>query len=125
MEDLPDYWSVEKKHARHLESMKEESLSQLELTEDYEKGHFGEHVRILGFNQGGEYMLENWEVNTTLDYAIGHICRVFVHHTEGYDTERKEVVVNCFTIGGHSGGPCVNEDGKVVGILSRHDGTGQ
>jgi len=125
MKDLPSYSWADKKFARYLESMEKESLSQLELTEDYEKGHFGDHMRILGFNQGGEGRLEKGEVNTTLDHAIGYICRVFVHHAGRDDTERKEVVVNCFTIGGHSGGPCVDEDGKVVGILSRHDGTGQ
>ena len=34
---------------------------------------------------------------------------------------RKEVAVICPTIGGHSGGPCVNQQGEVIGILSRAD----
>ena len=34
---------------------------------------------------------------------------------------RKEVVVICPTIGGHSGGPCVNQAGQVIGLLSRAD----
>lgn len=34
---------------------------------------------------------------------------------------RSEIVVICPTIGGHSGGPCVNQQGEVIGILSRVD----
>ena len=34
---------------------------------------------------------------------------------------RSEIVVICPTIGGHSGGPCVNQQGEVIGILSRAD----
>ena len=33
----------------------------------------------------------------------------------------KELVVNCRTIAGHSEGPCVNNIGEVVGVLSRSD----
>jgi hypothetical protein len=33
----------------------------------------------------------------------------------------EEIVVICPTIGGHSGGPCVNQQGEVIGILSRAD----
>lgn len=28
---------------------------------------------------------------------------------------RSEIVVICPTIGGHSGGPCVNQQGEVIG----------
>ena len=34
---------------------------------------------------------------------------------------REEIVIMCPTISGHSGGPCVNDEGKVIGILSRAD----
>ena len=36
---------------------------------------------------------------------------------------RSEIVVICPTIGGHSGGPCINQQGEVIGILSRVDPT--
>ena len=32
-----------------------------------------------------------------------------------------EIVVMCNTISGHSGGPCVNANGEVIGIVSRAD----
>jgi len=34
---------------------------------------------------------------------------------------REEIVVMCPTISGHSGGPCVNYQGEVIGLLSRVD----
>jgi len=38
-------------------------------------------------------------------------------------TPRKKTVLNCSTIVGHSGGPCVNQAGQVIGILSCADFT--
>merc|ERR1711862_586747 len=34
---------------------------------------------------------------------------------------KQEIVMICPTITGHSGGPCVNANGEVIGILSRVD----
>ena len=36
-------------------------------------------------------------------------------------TPRSEIVCLVPTISGHSGGPCLNDEGRVVGILSRAD----
>eukprot|EP00543_Licmophora_paradoxa_P017055 CAMPEP_0202478980 /NCGR_PEP_ID=MMETSP1360-20130828/94746_1 /ASSEMBLY_ACC=CAM_ASM_000848 /TAXON_ID=515479 /ORGANISM="Licmophora paradoxa, Strain CCMP2313" /LENGTH=1267 /DNA_ID=CAMNT_0049106287 /DNA_START=488 /DNA_END=4291 /DNA_ORIENTATION=+ len=88
-----------------------------------------ESVRILGFNQGGEGLLEaGSHINMSGDFAKGYICGVFkktsVEEFPGDSTceafnPREEIVVMCPTICGHSGGPCVNDEGMVIGILSR------
>jgi V8-like Glu-specific endopeptidase len=61
-----------------------------------------------------------------VDFARGYVCKKFVTGEEsGYLRHRfkprEEIVVICPTIGGHSGGPCVNQQGEVIGILSRAD----
>jgi hypothetical protein len=87
-----------------------------------------EPVRILGFNQGGEGLLEPGErLNRYVDFARGYVCKKFATSQDGGGylrhrfKPREEVVVICPTIGGHSGGPCVNQQGEVIGILSRAD----
>merc|ERR1712134_78565 len=73
-------------------------------------------------------------VNRISDFALGYICKQFKisddestssddssSSEEGVLVPREEIVVMVNTIQGHSGGPCVNDDGKVVGILSRSD----
>jgi len=113
-----------------LAEMEDEDLKPLKTTLRYE---LEEGVRILGFNQGGEGVLEKGKhVNRCADFARGYICRRFQAAIEDDDSSnsdsshqsfspREEIVVMCPTISGHSGGPCVNDDGKVVGILSRAD----
>ena len=106
------------------EALKHERLKQLKVTE---KCELDEQVRILGYNQGGEGLLGPGErVNRYLDFARGYVCKKFATGEEsGYLRHRfkprEEIVVICPTIGGHSGGPCVNQQGEVIGILSRAD----
>jgi hypothetical protein len=96
-------------------------------------------VRIVGFNQGGEDVLEKGKhVNLSVDFAKGYICKIFKVPVRADDENSdsssssssistktfsplEEIVVDCKTISGHSGGPCVNGEGKVIGILSRAD----
>jgi len=90
-----------------------------------------ESVRILGFNQGGEGRLEKGKhVNRSVDFAKGYVCKFFQKEINDDSSEssqstafnpREEIVVMCPTIAGHSGGPCVNDEGRVIGILSRAD----
>jgi hypothetical protein len=122
-------------------SIPNEELQALKLTSKFE---LDETVRILGFNQGGEGILEQGRhVNRFVDFARGYICKRFrllsdvasesngngngngESSDSGSDVAafkaHEEIVVMCSTISGHSGGPCVNRDGKVIGILSRVD----
>jgi S1-C subfamily serine protease len=109
--------------------MREENLSQLKMTRKFE---LEENVRILGFNQGGEgIFLEGKHINRSVDFARGYIVKSFRSWKDDDSNSdssmsssfapREEIVVMCSTISGHSGGPCVNGEGKVVGILSRAD----
>jgi Ras of Complex, Roc, domain of DAPkinase/Trypsin-like peptidase domain len=106
-------------------AMKIQQLLTLKLTE---KCELEEQVRIVGYNQGGEGLLgPGVHLNRYVDFAKGYVCMKFVHEqspsarrTEFFKP-REEIVVICPTIGGHSGGPCVNQQGEVVGILSRAD----
>jgi len=111
--------------------IQQEELSALKMTRRYE---YEEAVRILGFNQGGEGILEQGKhVNRSADFAQGYICKLFrpaddnsnssdeSSSSMGEFSPREEIVTICPTISGHSGGPCVNDEGKVIGILSRAD----
>jgi len=107
------------------EVMKGEKLKALKYTETYQ---VEEHVRILGYNQGGEGLLGPGEhLNRTADFSVGQVLRDHEVDEEGRQKMRsgykplKEIVVRLPSIGGHSGGPCVNDQGDVIGILCRAD----
>ena len=116
----------------------DEQLPSLKLTKRYE---LEETIRIIGYNQGGEGLFDQGQVvHRSADFAKGYICKQFkqlpslsdsshqadtsssvpVRRSASF-TPREEIVAMISTIPGHSGGPVVNEQGKVVGILSRAD----
>ena len=108
------------------EAFKKERLHQLKVSN--REAELEEQVRILGYNQGGEGLVrKGMSVNRVADFARGYVCMIFSADVEeGYTMSRRfkpkeEIVVMCPTIGGHSGGPCVNQSGEVIGILSRAD----
>lgn len=113
-------------------NMIDEGLTSLKMTK-----HFAleENVRVAGYNQGGEGILEiGRQLSGSADISHGYICRHFKtgmfddslsssscsSHRDTF-SPREEIVVTCSTIKGQSGGPFVNSEGKVVGILSRSD----
>uniref|UniRef100_A0A7S1CU18 Uncharacterized protein n=1 Tax=Skeletonema marinoi TaxID=267567 RepID=A0A7S1CU18_9STRA len=107
------------------DAMKRENLPQLKLAQRFE---LDEAVRILGFNQGGEGLIEPGEgLNRRADFARGYVVMRFSREEapeRSLDRNflpNEEIVIICPTIGGHSGGPCVNQSGEVIGILSRAD----
>eukprot|EP00978_Attheya_sp_CCMP212_P004577 scaffold10014_cov42-Attheya_sp.AAC.1 len=117
---------------------KNEKLESLSMTR---KCELEENIRVLGYNQGGEGLLTpGHHVNRYVDVSIGYVCKKFKALPESDSaaslptleqsklmsrrfSPREEIVAMCPTIGGHSGGPVVNKEGKVIGILSRADST--
>jgi hypothetical protein len=107
----------------------DEKLQALKMTTRFE---LEETVRILGFNQGGEGVYEKGKhLSRSADFVKGFICRRFEPPTMDDSSSdssshmsfkpREQIVVICDTISGHSGGPAVNDEGKVIGILSQAD----
>jgi Trypsin-like peptidase domain len=110
--------------------IKDENLARLKMETDYV---LEETVRVVGFNQGGGGLLEpGRHVLRNADFAQGYICGRFdlaISDDSSASSDagsrsflpNQEIICMLPTIAGHSGSPCVNDDGLVVGILSRAD----
>ena len=123
-----------------LDQISGEDLRSLKLTKQFD---IAESVRLLGYSQEGEGIYEMGKhISPSVEFVEGRIHRLFkASRTEdGFDSDssstsasvnshslpntfvpREEIILHCLVNSGHSGGPCVNSEGKVVGILSRSD----
>ncbi|CAB9511497.1 NADH dehydrogenase (ubiquinone) complex I, assembly factor 6 [Seminavis robusta] len=102
-----------------LSLMRKEPLEELKVVQE---AHIGEPVRIFGFDQP-----DSSRLNRSIEISPGQIQKQV--STEAFEgeryqyTPRKKILCKCPTIVGHSGGPCVNQRGEVIGILSCADFT--
>jgi hypothetical protein len=106
------------------ELMKKEKL--LSLAVSTHPCELEENIKILGYEQGGGgIMPPGARINRFCAFAKGYICQLpYLHDDEVRKMTFKpssEIVAICPTIQGQSGGPCVNLQGEVIGILSRTD----
>jgi len=98
-----------------------EKLEKLELHD----AHYEEQIRIVGFVQSGEgRYYPGKKINHTVCVTKGYVCsNISTSHpprlARGRFEPNSEIVVECTAYEGQSGGPCFNQDGKVIGIVSR------
>jgi ankyrin repeat protein len=93
-------------------------LLELHLSSD---SFMGENVFLVGYNQGGEGVVAPGTIlDERPDVLRGYVCKFFTVPMDG--VIRKEIVVDGGQVfQGHSGAPCLNAGGTVLGILSRSD----
>ena len=122
--DQNDICSVHKKPRTLLfgkkSAYRKEKLTQLSLNENYE---VEQQIRIVGFAQSTHNVKEGSWLFNNLSCARGSVRARWIN-PERPDLRNEffcyeEMVVSCYTICGESGGPCINQQGQVIGILSR------
>jgi len=106
--------------------IKFKDLSQLKIAKN--RCEHDENIWILGYSQEENTLFSRPDItwNTHIESARGYVMRTMTGLQRRDDRQccqpHEEIVVVCpSATRGHSGGPCVNQDGKVVGILSRGD----
>jgi len=87
-------------------NVKEEKIQQFKLA----KGKDDERVIVIGFDQSG-FETEK-RVNQLVSLKMGYVTKPM--------TENQETIINCSSVFcGYSGGPCLNLEGNVIGLVSR------
>jgi S1-C subfamily serine protease len=83
----------------------------------------GENVRLIGYSQGGTRIFQPGSfMDCQPDVLRGYVCKYLSLQMANGSTRQETVVDGCGrVIPGHSGGPCLNASGEVVGMLSRSD----
>jgi len=84
-----------------------------------------EQIRIIGYDQSGQGLHKVGQfINNTLRLTEGYVSQSNrtvsrIGHVEGGKYyPRSVLIVECTVNGGQSGAPCINLDGKVIGIVS-------
>jgi len=109
------------------EPFKKHPLPFLRIAPENESCKIGEEVRVFGFNQGGHGIHQPGRyLNRVLDFSEGCFLWAFelppdIGQRNNSFLPRKELLVFCPTNVGHSGRPCVNNIGEVVGVLNHSD----
>jgi len=113
-------------HHISTSQMAGQELRSLEMTTKFQ---MEEAVRFTGYNQGGEGLyVEGEHISLSVDIVEGKICGNLLVPMDPWGNStcserafkpRSEIITTCVAVGGHSGGPCVNSDGLVIGCLSR------
>jgi hypothetical protein len=104
--------------------LKNEGYEKIKMTSVIERDS---HIRIFGYEQSGNGLYDpGSQIHCIADFAKGFVTKQLSKPKEsgkalGTFLPASEIVVSVNTIGGHSGGPCVNNDGQVLGIVSRAD----
>lgn len=105
--------------------IKDENLQELKVRDSCE---IEERVRVIGFSQSGQNLLEEgaWlfrNVGCTPGVVVARDEYDFKTEEYGTFCPTKEIRVACDTNVGESGGPCINQQGEVIGILGRGHST--
>ena len=103
--------------------MKNENLNKLNI--DGEIVDPDTDVAIIGFNQKWEgFINSSGKVNLIVDYVYGKVSIPNFKYTLDFEEKNKyqpkaETIVICAATTGHSGGPCINREGNVIGMMCR------
>ena len=116
--------TLKPQHTKLVTDIKSEKLGKLSLAR---RGcNYGEDIRAVGFSQSGDGKFKKGEyINLQACFSKGYVKKPPSRNMEVNKgpkfMPRSEIVVSCPICPGYSGGPCVNEAGAVMGIVSRTD----
>ena len=82
-------------------------------------------VDIIGFNQKWQgFINSSGKVNLNVNFVYGYVSQPKFKYKLDFEGKNKyqpkgEIIVICAAIIGHSGGPCINCKGNVIGMMCR------